>query len=121
MLKTTKVFLIIGLVAGSLYGIGNAAQYLFNGNTVAAVVMIIVAVIVMIVCSLGLVKISKARKKADISTAFCVLTLIFGNLIAGILMLKLKDEDFIEKYGKQATPAQTGEDTPFFNDNNSGV
>ena len=42
----------------------------------------------------ALKKLNAATCKADITTGTAVVTLLFCNLIGGILMLLLKDEDF---------------------------
>ena len=50
--------------------------------------------------SLGIIAIKKlnaAQKKEDFSTGWAVVVLLFVNLIAGILLLMMKDEDFVEK------------------------
>ena len=46
------------------------------------------------VSSIGLKKLSSAKCASDISTAFKIIILLFGNLIAGILILCMKDKDF---------------------------
>lgn len=46
---------------------------------------------------IALNKLKKAEKKADFSTGWAVVVLLFVNIIAGILLLVMKDEDFVEK------------------------
>ena len=58
------------------------------------VMMIMLMTPALIFQIMGLSKISKARCKADVPVWLGVCTIIFGNLIAGILMLCLTDKDF---------------------------
>lgn len=46
---------------------------------------------------IALKKLDKAEKKADFSTGWSVVVLLLVNLIAGILLLIMKDEDFATK------------------------
>ena len=46
---------------------------------------------------IALSKLKKAEKKADFSTGWAVVVLLFVNIVAGILLLVMKDEDFVEK------------------------
>lgn len=51
----------------------------------------------LILGAIALKKLNKAEKKADFSTGWSVVVLLFVNVIAGILLLVMKDEDFAEK------------------------
>lgn len=114
MKTVAKVFLILGLVSvgltlmsmillAALFGIGIASSTQPEEEAVYASVAVYSMLAVVIVCSipaiifhvLGLKKLSAARCKADVPVwlGVCVL-LLGGNLIAGILMLCLSDNDF---------------------------
>jgi hypothetical protein len=54
---------------------------------------------------IALKKLETATRRADISTAFGVSTLIFGPTIGGLLLLIMKDSDYEEQ--KPAEPAET--------------
>lgn len=45
---------------------------------------------------IALKKLKTAQKKADFSTAWSVVVLLLVNLIAGIILLCMKDKDFAE-------------------------
>ena len=47
--------------------------------------------------AIALKKLNAAQKKEDFSTVWSVVTLLFVNLIAGILLLVMKDADFAAK------------------------
>ncbi len=47
--------------------------------------------------AIALKKLNAAQKKDDFSTGWSIVVLILVNLIAGILLLVMKDEDFVEK------------------------
>ena len=68
-----------------------------------------------IVGSIALYKLSKAKTKQEL-TAIAILTLIFCNLISGILMLCMKDEDLNPSLKtKPITPAPVVEPAPSLN------
>ena len=69
MKTVAKVFTIIGMITGAI------------------------AIVPIIVGALALKKMNTATCKADLTT-MAILNLIFCNLIGGICMLCLKDEDF---------------------------
>ncbi len=48
----------------------------------------------LIISAVALSKLDKANRADDISTGFKVVVLIFSNIISGILLLCMKDEDF---------------------------
>jgi hypothetical protein len=47
--------------------------------------------------AIALKKLNAAQKKEDFSTAWSVVTLLLVNIIAGILLLVMKDADFADK------------------------
>lgn len=56
------------------------------------ILMIIVMAIPIVVSAISLKKLANAQWKSEL-TVMAILTLLFANLIAGILMLCIKDED----------------------------
>ena len=73
MKLAAKILIIIGMIAGCF------------------------AIYPLIIGIIALNKLNKATKKADFSTGWSVGVLLFVNVIAGILLLIMKDEDFAEK------------------------
>ena len=69
MKTAAKIFTIIGMVCGALF------------------------IVPLVVGALALSKMKKATCKKDL-TVWAILNLLFCNLIGGVLMLCLKDEDF---------------------------
>ena len=47
--------------------------------------------------AIALKKLNAAQKKEDFSTVWSVVTLLLVNIIAGILLLVMKDADFADK------------------------
>lgn len=70
MKTAAKIFTIIGMIAGAI------------------------AIFPIIIGWLSLKKMNEATCKADLTT-WAILNLLFCNMIGGILMLCLKDEDFL--------------------------
>lgn len=96
MRKATKIFIIIGIVAGAiniLSGIINIASG--EELLVASGIGSAIGGLLTVVFSFGALKhFNAAQCASDISTKWKVLTLLFVNIVAGILMFCLKDEHF---------------------------
>ena len=103
MKTAVKVFLILSIVSGGLLAlvglvsvIGGIAAAGYGGSVLLLMgfMYLLVSVLPIIFSAVGLKKLSAARCAADISTAWKVLILLFGSLVAGILLLCMKDSDF---------------------------
>ena len=144
MKTAAKVFLILGLVGIGLIiwysliialviGAGpEEIEQVFIESGVDPAITPVVAVVFMVMMVMlvtpalifhimSLCKIKKARCKADVPMWLGVCTLIFGNPIAGILMLCLTDQDFpapapvyAQTLATQPVDPQTG---VFYSDN----
>lgn len=151
MKTAAKVFLILGLVGIGLTILYSLVIALVIGAgpeeveqvfiesgldpaimpVVAGVFMVMMIVIMtpaLIFQIMSLCKIGKAHCKADVPTWLGVCTLIFGNLIAGILMLCLTDKDFpvsapvyAQTFPTQSVDPQSGAFYSGNGDNNGGT
>ncbi len=103
MKKASKVLLIISIIAFALcVAIGlfsalatfgeSAVGYDGTAASIMSLVYTAFCAVPLVISIVALKKLSKAENKKEL-TAISILTLIFGNPIAGILMLVMKDED----------------------------
>ena len=106
-----KIFLILSIVSIAI-SIGYLMlicimimSFGIAGEEIFGVLFVITAAIIMIMAGLclapslvisivGLRKLNAAKNKSDISITWKILILIFGNLISGILLFCMDDEDF---------------------------
>lgn len=96
MRKATKIFIILGIIVGAL-NILSSALDIFSGDEVLMISGIITAIfgVVQLALSFAALKhFNAAQCASDIKTGWKVVTLLFVNLVAGILMFCLKDEHF---------------------------
>ena len=98
MVKAAKVFLILGMVGSA---IGALAMLIMGIITVIAVdpiggILLIIYTFILLVPFVidyvGYKKINNATRAKELTT-IGILTLIFGGIIPGILILLIKDED----------------------------
>ena len=92
----TMVGCIIGAVVMLLYGCVledafSEIEIQGAGSTIGVILALLMA-IPAIVCGIANSKLSKAQFKSDL-VGIAIVTLIFGNLISGILMLTINDND----------------------------
>lgn len=91
MKTAAKVFIIIGIVFGFLMLIGSIVM-LSSNIPGFGVALLIFNIVTLVVGFMSLSKLEDATQKSELTgTAICCL--LFCNLVAGILMLCLKDED----------------------------
>ena len=96
MKKATKIFIIFGIIAGAyniLTGFINASSG--EEMLIATGIGTIIGGILSIILSICALKhLNAAQCASDIKTGWKVVTLLFVNIVAGILMFCLKDEHF---------------------------
>lgn len=107
MKTATKIFMILSLIAASLYSfIGLIILFagflvVISGDIVAIGIVIggllLVSMIApsLIVTIIGLRKLSRAKCADDISTGWKIAILILSNIISGIMLLCMKDDDYL--------------------------
>ena len=86
MRSVIKAFLIVGIVGGSIYALIGLCTLLYGGF-----LLLLSATPAIIICSLALTKLD------TYGTGLAVVTLIFGSLVSGILMLVYKSTRDAEK------------------------
>lgn len=109
MVKAAKVFLILGMVGSA---IGALAMLIMGIITAIAVdpmggILLIIYTFILLVPFVidyvGYKKINNATRAKELTT-IGILTLIFGGIIPGILILLIKDEDLgVSTYVKKET------------------
>ena len=86
---------ILAEIAAESQGVTLTSQLLAQVMDAVAIykILLIVSLAVPVVVSIiALVKLKKAQCKSDL-TAIAIITLIFANILSGIFMLCIKDED----------------------------
>ena len=88
---TSLIFLIISICANGIYFIlmlARALSYIYINYALISLIYLIPIT----VCSIAIIKLNNVSTKKEL-TAISIITLIFGNIIAGIIMLTINDED----------------------------
>ena len=95
MKKTIKIFLAIGIILSAVLAPFLCAVYFQSGDVVSGVFFLINAIDDIIIGSIALTILEKAKNKKEL-TAIGVVSIIFANPVAGILMLCMRDEHLVE-------------------------
>ncbi len=111
MKTAAKVFLIIGLVFSSILLLISFILVFYLPFSIILIIWDIISIL--ITCG-SLNYLNKATCKSDLIT-IAILTLIFCNLIAGILMLCCQDSDFEENIDENKEDDEENEDN-YYND-----
>ena len=93
MKTASKVLIILSMIFASISIVG--AIYLSLVKSAFYLILIVGCVLVAVIADMGLRKLRTANKKEEL-TIIAILVLLFVNLIAGILMLLIKDEDLVK-------------------------
>lgn len=96
MKKATKIFIILGIIAGALNILTGFIDVASGEEMLVAtgIGTIIGGLISAILSICALKHLNAAQCASDIKTGWKVVTLLFVNIVAGILMFCLKDEHF---------------------------
>ena len=119
ILKTVaKVFIILSIVAAAFMVLLSAIMIVsgllmlnmgeFAGASILimGVIYLIISIPMLIINIIGLKKVSAAKCADDVSIAWKVLVLLFSNVISGILLLIMKDEDYLTEAEKAEKKSQ---------------
>lgn len=90
MKTASKVLIILTMIFASISIV--LSLFLCFTKSIVYIIPILACIAVAIVADIGLRKLRTAKKSSDL-TVSAILVLVFVNLIAGILMLLIKDED----------------------------
>lgn len=122
MKTAVKVFLILSIISGIICGlfclflIGVASSRYFSEYLgeyfeeyfiidfslfilgIFGIFVVALVIVSLIVSIIALNKVNTAKRASDISTGFKILVLLFSNIISGILLLCMNDDDFSPSY-----------------------
>ena len=90
MKTASKVLIVLTMIFASISIV--FSLYLCFTKSIVYIIAVLACVVVAIIADLGLRKLRTAKKSSDL-TISAILVLVFVNLIAGILMLCIKDKD----------------------------
>lgn len=109
MVKAAKVFLIIGMVGSAVGALAMLIMGIITAiavDPIGGILLIIYTFILLVpfvIDYVGYKKINNATRAKELTT-IGILTLIFGGIIPGILILLIKDEDLgVSTYVKKET------------------
>lgn len=89
MRSTAKVFLILSAIWGGL-SVMSGTVFLFDEKILVGIISLISGLAALVVSIIALIKLSRARTRRDL-LAIGIVTLLFANIVAGILFLKMGD------------------------------
>lgn len=109
MVKAAKVFLILGMVGSAIGALAMLIMGIITAiavDPIGGILLIIYTFILLVpfvIDYVGYKKINNATRAKELTT-IGILTLIFGGIIPGILILLIKDEDLgVSTYVKKET------------------
>ena len=105
MKTAIKVFLYLGIIVGAIgAGVAFISSFLALPVSLGYLVSVVGCLIPVIVDSIALKKLKVANSKSEL-TGISVIVLIFGGIIAGILMLVASEDDLLSfNESRVATP-----------------
>jgi len=112
MKTAIKVFLILSYVAAGFTAL-DGLLYMNQGNFNFGIAQLISATVVVTVSIIAHQKLRTATCKRDLRT-IGIITLLFGNMIAGILMLCISDQELMPK-NQQYNPYNNPYGSPYGN------
>lgn len=119
MKTVVKVFLILSIVAAAIMAVVSAIftvlglAMLGTGEFEAGLAMLVMGIVYMVISIPVLViniiafkKVAAARCADDVSIAWKVVILLFSNIISGVILLIMKDEDYLTEAEKAEKMSQ---------------
>lgn len=119
MKTVVKVFLILSIVAAAIMAVVSAIftvlglAMLGTGEFEAGLAMLVMGIVYMVISIpvlviniIALKKVAAARCADDVSIAWKVVILLFSNIISGVILLIMKDEDYLTEAEKAEKMSQ---------------